>query len=105
MIEYLIDTRMFFIRPLTRRILGTNGDEPLDEFKSKRENTREIVKEYLQEFTNCWGTVRCEYLIAMDEGKRNPVGTLRSIGTQKKLCEEYVEWSVKKIHDIRSSLK
>ncbi|MFW9843011.1 MAG: C-GCAxxG-C-C family (seleno)protein [Candidatus Thorarchaeota archaeon] len=86
-------------------MLGTTGDEDVEEFKAKRESTRELVKMYLQEFEDCWGSVKCGYLLEMDEGKRAPTGTLRSDGLPEKLCDEYVDWSTKKISEICSSLE
>jgi hypothetical protein len=41
----------------------------------------------------------------MDEGKRAPEGILRSEGPPTKLCDEYVDWSVKKIAEISSTLE
>lgn len=86
-------------------MLGTSGDEEVEDFKLKRTNTRELVKAYLQEFSDCWGSVQCGHLLEIDEGKRTPTGSLRSEGPPKKLCNEYVDWSVKKIAEIRSSFE
>ena len=86
-------------------MLGTTGDETVEEFKAKRERSRELVKAYLQEFEDSWGSVKCGYLLEMDEGKRSPVGTLRSNAPPEKLCDEYVDWSTKKIGEIRSSFE
>ncbi len=85
-------------------ILGTNGDEIVDDFKSKRTHARSVVKEFLQEFTDCWGSARCRHLIEMDEGKRAQVGSLRPEGPPRNLCDEYVDWSTRKMHEIRSSM-
>ncbi len=41
----------------------------------------------------------------MDEGKRTPVGTLRPDGPPEKLCDEYVDWSTKKIAELRSTIE
>ena len=86
-------------------ILGTNGDETIDDFKSKRTHARSVVKKFLQEFNTCWGSVRCTHLIEMDEGKRTQVGTLRPEGPPSNLCNEYVDWSTNKMHEIRSSIE
>ncbi len=86
-------------------MLGTNGDEAVDDFKSKRTHARSVVKEFLQEFTDCWGSVQCRNLIAMDEGTHKKVGTLRPEGPPKNLCNEYVDWSTRKMHEIRSSIE
>ncbi|MCK5389628.1 MAG: C_GCAxxG_C_C family protein [Candidatus Thorarchaeota archaeon] len=86
-------------------MLGTNGDETVDDFKLKRTQARSVVKEFLQEFAECWGSVQCRHLIAMDEGKRTQVGTLRPEGPPSNLCNEYVDWSTRKIHEIRSSIE
>ena len=84
-------------------MLGTNGDETIDDFKSKRTRARSVVKELLQEFNDCWGSVRCAHLIEMDEGKSKPIGTLRLEGPPSNLCNEYVDWSTRKINEIRNS--
>lgn len=86
-------------------LLGTNGTEEVEEFKSKRTHARKIVKAHLQDFVDCWGSVQCRYLIEMDEGKRTPAGTQRPEGPPRKLCDEYVDWCVKKIQEIRSSIE
>lgn len=86
-------------------LLGTSGDEDIPEFKAKRSEARRIVKEYLQEFTESWGTVQCRFLLEMDEGKRPPSGALRSNGSPAKLCNEYVDWSVKRISELRRLLE
>jgi C_GCAxxG_C_C family probable redox protein len=85
-------------------ILGTNGTEEAEEFKAKRAKAREFVKKYMQDFADCWGSVQCRYLVEMDEGKRPPAGSLRPLRTPKKLCDEYVDWSVKKVIDIQKTL-
>ena len=86
-------------------LLGTSGDEDIPEFKAKRSEARRIVKDYLQEFTESWGTVQCRYLLEMDEGKRPPSGALRPDGSPAKLCNEYVDWSVKRISELRRFLE
>jgi len=86
-------------------ILGTDGEETVDDFKSKRTYARSVVKEFLQEFNACWGSVRCTQLIEMDEGKRTQVGTLRPEGPPKNLCNEYVDWSIMRMREIRSSIE
>jgi len=86
-------------------LLGTNGNETIDDFKSKRTYARNVVKEFLQEFDDCWGSVQCAHLIEMDEGKRTPVGALRPEGPPSNLCNEYVDWSTKKMYEIRSSIE
>jgi C_GCAxxG_C_C family probable redox protein len=86
-------------------LLGTSGDEDVETFNSQRTSTRELVKAYLQEFADCWGSVQCGHLLEMDEGKCTPIGTHRPEGPPKKLCEEYVDWSVKKITEIRRSFE
>ncbi len=85
-------------------ILGTDGSENIEEFKEKRTNAREIVKQYMQAFIDSWGSVRCRHLVEMDEGKLPPVGSQRPLGLPEKLCEEYVDWSVKKVLEIRKTL-
>ena len=86
-------------------ILGTNGTEDVDEFKAKRAKAREIVKQYMQNFVDSWGSVQCRRLIEMDEGKLPPAGLLRPERGPEKLCEEYVDWSIKKVLEIRKTLE
>ena len=57
--------------------LGTTGNEPPEEFKETREKVNELVKEVISNFFKAWGTVCCEHLKAMDEGKEKLVGTER----------------------------
>ena len=85
-------------------IFGTNGNEEVEEFKSKRAKAREFVKKYMQDFAESWGSVQCRHLVEMDEGRLPPAGSLRPVGTPKKLCDEYVDWSVKKVIEIRKTL-
>jgi C_GCAxxG_C_C family probable redox protein len=74
--------------------LGTTGNEPSEEFKETREKVRELVKEVIFKFTNAWGTVCCEHLKAMDEGKEKLVGTKRqNQQPEQKMCGEYVAWA------------
>ena len=86
-------------------LLGTSGDEDVDDFKLKRTHARDLIHAYLQEFVDCWGSVQCGPLLEMDEGKRSPEGTLRPEGPPEKLCDEYVDWCVKKIAEIRITLE
>jgi C_GCAxxG_C_C family probable redox protein len=85
-------------------LLGTDGDEEVEHFKAKRAEAREVVNQYLQDFTDHWGSVQCRYLKEMDEGKRAPAGLLRPDTPSENLCDEYVKWSAKKISEIRGSL-
>jgi len=86
-------------------LLGTNGNEDVEDFNSKRKNARNVVKSYLQEFAESWGSVQCRYLIEMDEGNREPAGALRPNGPPKKLCDDYVEWSTRKITELRKTIE
>ena len=85
-------------------LLGTEGNEEVEQFKAKRTEARNIVKQYMQDFVDNWGSAQCRYLNEMDEGKRAPAGLLRPEGPPEKLCEEYVNWSAKKISEIRQSI-
>jgi C_GCAxxG_C_C family probable redox protein len=77
---------------------GTNGDESPDIFKDKRGEIRLVVREFLQEFEDNWGSVRCSDLVAMDKGERNPIGNLREKdGSIRIHCDDYVKWSTKRI--------
>lgn len=86
-------------------LLGTSGDEDVEDFKLKRIRARNLIQTYLQEFADCWGSIRCGPLLEMDEGKRAPTGTLRPDGPPQKLCDEYVNWSAKKIVEFRSTIE
>lgn len=81
--------------------LGTTGTETLDEFKTKRKYSNEIVKEFIVKFTEAWGTVCCEHLKAMDEGKEKKVGTQRrNQKAEQKMCEDYVIWASDMVKSI-----
>lgn len=86
-------------------LLGTDGNEEVEDFNAKRTDARNVVKAYLQDFVDNWGSVRCRYLIEMDAGERAPAGALRPTGSPKKLCDEYVDWSTKKITELRSTIE
>jgi len=86
-------------------LLGTTGDEDVEDFKLQRTKSRELINAYLQEFTDCWGSVQCGRLLEMDEGKRTPAGALRPNGPPEKLCDEYVDWSTQKITELRNSIE
>jgi C_GCAxxG_C_C family probable redox protein len=74
--------------------LGTTGNESSDEFKEKREKVRELVKEFISKFTEAWGTICCEHLKAMDEGKEKLIGTQRqNQKPEQKMCADYVAWA------------
>jgi C_GCAxxG_C_C family probable redox protein len=74
--------------------LGTTGDESPDEFKEIREEVTELVKQLVTQFTEAWGTVCCDHLKAMDDGKENLVGTQRqNQKPEQKMCDEYVQWA------------
>lgn len=83
-------------------LFGTDGTEPLDDFKSKRSQAREVVKILLKDFTDDWGSVQCRNLLAMDKGMAPQIGTRRSNQSSRTLCEEYVDWAVKKTEEIRN---
>ncbi|MHA1882811.1 MAG: C-GCAxxG-C-C family (seleno)protein [Candidatus Thorarchaeota archaeon] len=77
---------------------GTNGNETPDTFKDKRGEIRLVVRGFLKNFEDSWGSVRCSDLIAMDKGEQNSVGTQREKdGTIRNHCDDYVKWSTKKI--------
>ena len=74
--------------------LGTSGTETLDEFKEIRKNAKELVNLFLSNFTEAWGSIRCEHLLAMDEGKKEKAGTQRQNQQPvQNMCADYVDWS------------
>jgi C_GCAxxG_C_C family probable redox protein len=74
--------------------LGTTGNESPIVFKKQREKANALVKKFISKFTEAWGTVCCEHLKAMDEGKENRVGLQRqNQKPEEKMCDEYVEWA------------
>ena len=82
---------------------GTTGAELVEEFEENRKFARSLVSDFMNEFTNAWGSVQCKFLLAMDSGKVPPTGLLRS-GPAKRLCEEYVDWCVEKVVRMRDGL-
>ena len=85
-------------------LTGTTGDESVEDFKERRKFARTVISDFMNEFTDNWGSVECKYLSAMDSGGVPPKGRLRS-GPARKLCEEYVDWSTEKVMNIRNNLK
>jgi C_GCAxxG_C_C family probable redox protein len=85
-------------------LTGTTGDESVDDFKEQRRFARTVISDFMNEFTDNWGSVECKFLRAMDSGGIPPKGKLRT-GTARKLCEEYVDWSTEKVLSIRINLK
>ncbi|OLS28159.1 MAG: hypothetical protein ThorAB25_19350 [Candidatus Thorarchaeota archaeon AB_25] len=85
-------------------LTGTTGDEAEEDFKEKRSFARSVISDFMNDFTDNWGSVECKFLRAMDSGGIPPKGILR-IGPAKNLCEEYVDWSTEKVFSIRNNLK
>lgn len=85
-------------------LTGTTGDEPVVDFKERRSFARAVISDFMNEFTDNWGSVECKFLRAMDSGGVPPKGKLRR-GPAKKLCDEYVDWSTEKVLSIRGNLK
>jgi C_GCAxxG_C_C family probable redox protein len=83
---------------------GTTGDETVDDFKRKRSFARTTISDFMNEFTNDWGSVQCKFLSAMDSGGVPAKGRLRT-GPAKRLCDEYVDWCTEKVLSIRNDLK
>lgn len=80
-------------------MLGSEGNEPKDEFTTRRERARGLVKTLVEDFERAWGSVECRTLRAMDRGERDPKGNLRTepLGG---LCDEYVKWSSRRVNQI-----
>jgi C_GCAxxG_C_C family probable redox protein len=83
---------------------GTNGNEAIDIFKERRSEVRGLIRSFLSDFENDWGTVQCRFLLAMDKGGIPPKGKLRK-ENPRNLCAEYVDWVVDEIIQIRRDLK
>lgn len=74
-------------------LLGTTGTEIPAEFNRKRNQARNIIGRFLEDFATAWGTTTCRYLRAMDKGEREPAGTQRGEKHEGEFhCEEYVQW-------------
>ena len=84
-------------------LTGTTGDEQVTDFKERRSFARTVISDFMNDFTNNWGSVECKFLRAMDSGGVPQKGKLRS-GPAKKLCDEYVDWSTEKVLSIRENL-
>lgn len=84
-------------------LFGTNGNEPLDDFKSKRAQARDTIKTLMSDFTDDWGSVQCRNLLAMDKGISPQIGACRLNQMPRNRCDDYVDWSVKKTKEIRRS--
>ncbi len=84
-------------------LLGTDGNESLEDFKSKRSQARETIKVLMNDFTHDWGSIKCNHLIAMDEGNNPQVGSLRKKDSPRKRCEDYVNWAVQRTNELRES--
>ena len=85
-------------------LTGTTGDEPVRNFKKRRSFARSVISDFMNEFSDNWGSVECKFLRAMDSGGIPTKGELR-IGPARNLCEEYVDWSTEKVLSIRNNLK
>ena len=83
-------------------LTGTTGAESVGKFKKKRSSARKLISDFMNDFTDAWGSVQCKFLFAMDSGKVPPKGRFRS-GPARKLCEEYVDWSTEKVLKLRVS--
>ena len=84
-------------------LTGTTGTEPVEEFKENRTFARSVVSDFVNKFTDAWGSVECKFLRAMDSGQVPPKGQLRN-GPARKLCDEYVDWCTEKVLSIRDDL-
>ncbi|TFF92545.1 C_GCAxxG_C_C family protein [Candidatus Thorarchaeota archaeon] len=80
-------------------MFGSEGNESEEQFRLRREHARGLVGELIEAFEQAWGATECETLRAMDEGKSEPRGDLRT-ESPKNLCDEYVKWSSRRVRDI-----
>ena len=82
-------------------LMGTNGDEPREEFRAKRKKMREKTEVYLKAFEEKWGHINCFDLLGAnmrtEEGKKKYKEN-RAKGIY--FCEDYVKWSSAKIIEL-----
>ena len=77
---------------------GTEGNEIPDVFKKQRSEIRGVIRMFLQEFEDDWGSLRCSNLVAMDNGERVLEGHQREKDESiRNHCDDYVKWSTNKI--------
>jgi C_GCAxxG_C_C family probable redox protein len=84
-------------------LTGTTGTEPVETFKEKRSLARSVISDFMKDFSDCWGSVQCKFLVAMDKCGIPPKGRLRS-GPPRKLCDEYTDWCTEKVLRIRADM-
>lgn len=84
-------------------LTGTTGVEPVEIFKEKRSFARSVISDYMNEFSDNWGSVQCKLLLAMDKGEIPPKGRLRN-GPPRNLCNEYTDWCTEKVLSLRAEL-
>ena len=81
--------------------LGTTGEEPNEVFSTRRATAREATKKFLAEFSNAWGSTRCQVLLAMDKGEKITKGFLRNDDTViRDRCDEYVLWAARQVCEL-----
>ena len=84
--------------------LGTNGDEPENEFELKRNRARQTTSVFRSKFVKAWGTTICAHLRAMDTGVAEPMGNQRgSPPVVRNHCGDYVYWASDEIVEILST--
>jgi len=84
-------------------LTGTAGTEPVEIFKEKRRFAKSVISDFMNEFSDSWGSVQCKFLLAMDKGGIPNKGRLRN-GPPRNLCAEYTDWCAKKVISIRADL-
>lgn len=70
---------------------GTNGNEPLDEFKSRRTRARDAIKTLMHNFADDWDSVRSATLLAMNKGESPQLGLCRILQPPCNLFDDYVD--------------
>ena len=85
-------------------LTGTTGEESVEDFTEKRSHARTVISDFMNAFTNDWGSVQCKFLLAMDSGKVPSKGRLRN-APARRLCEEYVNWCTEEVLKIRADLQ
>jgi C_GCAxxG_C_C family probable redox protein len=84
-------------------LTGTTGVEPVDVFKEKRKFARSVISDFMNEFSDSWGSVQCKFLRAMDKGGIPSKGRLRN-EPPRNLCNEYTDWCTEKVLSIKEKL-
>jgi C_GCAxxG_C_C family probable redox protein len=83
-------------------VYGTEGEESLSEYESKRLKMREVTQSFLRSFEKKWGQLTCRCLLGCADC--SPEARLARYNQLKEKrethCDEYVDWVVEKTLDL-----